>query len=371
MADQENLFADFSASSKEDWLTKVAAELKGKALTSLDWSLNELDLQPFFQRTDLDGKDQQIALRQSNNNWKIGEDIIVSDPKNTNKILLDALANGVDAPTLRIGEKSTQEDLGELLAEIRLDFIEAFYHCSNGEAAVQFGQLLTHHLTQQKIMPATLRGGIFATTTIQNGAQLKQLHTQFPNFQLLRIQITATGNLVADLAQGMWQASKLLRQWTALGWSADKINQILQFSVEVEKNYFAEIAKIRALKLLWANVLKAFGAAQIEHIYIEARLAAQSQSENENQNMISATTQSMSAALAGVNCLNVLPADHFSGTERPFTKRIARNVQHLLKMESYLDQVLDPAAGSYYVEHLTQALFEGAWKQFVALDEKG
>ena len=80
--------------------------------------------------------------------------------------------------------------------------------------------------------------------------------------------------------------------------------------------------------------------------------------------MIRTTTQAMAAVIGGVRRLSLLPADAFGGDSTPFTRRMARNVQHLLRMESYLDRVVDPAAGSYYLETLTEQLAERAWRQF-------
>ena len=135
----------------------------------------------------------------------------------------------------------------------------------------------------------------------------------------------------------------------------------IQFSIAIGKSYFVEIAKIRALKILWANVLKAYGW-EATSPSIEAHLSPSCQSDNPYQNMIAATTQAMSAVLGGVDRLTILPANAATEKADDFTRRIARNVQHLLKMEAYFDRVIDPAAGSYYIEQLTEQLAKQAWK---------
>ena len=149
-------------------------------------------------------------------------------------------------------------------------------------------------------------------------------------------------------------------------------NQHLQFSVAISTSYFVEIAKIRALKILWANVLNGFGLAEEPLPPIAAHLAAETQTDEQEYNMIKAATQAMSAAIGGASLLYLPPADLLTqGESSPFTRRIARNVQHLLQMESYLDQVVDPAAGSYYIEHLTQRFCEQAWKKFQQIEAQG
>jgi methylmalonyl-CoA mutase len=100
---------------------------------------------------------------------------------------------------------------------------------------------------------------------------------------------------------------------------------------------------------------------------IEAQLAPTVQTSDPNYNIIQSTTQAMAAIIGGVDRLTVLPSDAFQGATTDFSRRIARNVQHILKMESYLDWVADPAAGSYFIEKLTLHLAEAAWNSFQQL----
>jgi methylmalonyl-CoA mutase len=137
----------------------------------------------------------------------------------------------------------------------------------------------------------------------------------------------------------------------------------VQFKIKIGRSYFLEIAKIRALKILWANLQKAWNLS-IQPAYIQAELDPQSQDDNPNKNMIRAATQAMSAVIGGADTLFVLPADEQKdpvGTA--FSRRMARNVQHLLKLESHLDKVEDPAAGSYYIQQLTDQLCDLVWEQ--------
>lgn len=133
------------------------------------------------------------------------------------------------------------------------------------------------------------------------------------------------------------------------------------------KSYFFEIAKIRAFKLLWLNVLKGWGAP-LRHPVVETRFQAEAYTDELYTNMIRATTMAMSAVLGGADRLTVLPYDagreHQASYSPAFSRHIARNVQHLLKMESFFSEIPDPAAGSYYIEQLTQQLAARAWTAF-------
>jgi methylmalonyl-CoA mutase len=166
---------------------------------------------------------------------------------------------------------------------------------------------------------------------------------------------------------GLTHGNLYLQKLTERGLSAEQAAGILQFSIPVGKSYFLEIAKIRAFRLLWLNILKAWDVP-LDYPVTEARFQAESYTDELYSNMIRATTMAMSAVLGGADRLTVVPYD--AGREeqaaypQAFGRRIARNVQHLLKMESSFSEIPDPAAGSYYIEKLTQQLAERAWSAF-------
>ena len=169
---------------------------------------------------------------------------------------------------------------------------------------------------------------------------------------------TAKEESAEVLAHGLLQAYELL-DTTPIDQRVAVLDRLM-IRVAIGASYFVEIAKLRALSILWANLAKAYGLEQ-GLPDLEVVLAEASHDKNENTNMIRSTTQAMSAIIGGANRLIVRSASKECNT---FTRRIARNVQHLLKMESYLDRVVDPAAGSYYIEALTTQLAQKAWDIF-------
>ena len=172
------------------------------------------------------------------------------------------------------------------------------------------------------------------------------------------------------MAQAIAKCCEYLAVLNEKGIPPKTTNNYLQFSVPVGKSYFIEIAKIRALKVLWANILEAFGVENARIPEIEAHLSPSAFGDHANTNMIRATSQAMSAVLGGVNRLTVLPSDANITESTDFSRRIARNVQHLLTMESFLDRVIDPAKGSYYIETLTEKIAEYAWSDFQKMEAK-
>jgi methylmalonyl-CoA mutase len=135
-----------------------------------------------------------------------------------------------------------------------------------------------------------------------------------------------------------------------------------------------EIAKLRAARLLWSKIIETWAAkASRKHaMFIHTSTSAWNQTVYDPYvNILRGTSASMSAVIGGADSLTVRPFDAPFRPAGPFSNRIARNTQVLLKEESYLDKVIDPAAGSYYIEKLTDTLIEGAWKLFLQVEEKG
>ena len=142
----------------------------------------------------------------------------------------------------------------------------------------------------------------------------------------------------------------------------------------VTSNYFMEIAKFRAGRMLWANIVKAYGPEKD----CACKMFAHAVTSTWNQtvydpyvNMLRGTTEAMSASIAGVHSLEVTPFDASFEAPTEFSQRIARNVELLLKHEAHFDQVVDPAGGSYYIETLTRSIADAAWKLFLEVEEKG
>ena len=167
------------------------------------------------------------------------------------------------------------------------------------------------------------------------------------------------------LVEALKKGNDILETINNLGLDIKNHHSQIQFSISINDNYFASIAKIRALKLLWQNVLTAWDKDLVANSPIEVHLTPNSQTEEDNYNKIKATTQAMSAVIGGADRLYIYPSDAFQNENgTTFSRRIALNVHHLLEQESYLDRVIDPSAGSYFIEELTNRIAEKAWQQF-------
>jgi len=169
-------------------------------------------------------------------------------------------------------------------------------------------------------------------------------------------------------------AVEYLNFLTEKGLDIDDVSKHIRFNFATGSSYFIEIAKLRALRFLWAKITNEYGISDSN----SAKMHIHSVSSSLNKtvydpyvNMLRTTTETMSAALGGADSITVLPFDFVSGKTSELGIRIARNQQLLLKGESHFDKVNDPAAGSYYVENLTDELIENAWDLFLEVEEKG
>ena len=184
----------------------------------------------------------------------------------------------------------------------------------------------------------------------------------------------AGSTIVEELAFTLAAGHDYLVRLMESGLSVDEVARKLRFSMAVTANYFMEMAKFRAARMLWANIVKAYQPAKecAGKMFTHAVTSRWNQTVYDPYvNMLRGTTEAMSAAIAGVHSLEVVPFDAAFEAPTEFSQRIARNAELLLKHEAHFDQVVDPAGGSYYIENLTQSIAAEAWKLFREVEEKG
>jgi methylmalonyl-CoA mutase len=237
-----------------------------------------------------------------------------------------------------------------------------------------------------------LRGKKFSKEDISTKAvNAVNAAAKLPFYRVVNVNALSLGNAGAFVAQELGYAlawgneylSLMIEQGVDKSLAAKKI----KFNFGVGSNYFMEIAKFRAAKWLWAQVVKAYSpecrrpdcTETVEGIcYCAMKMRIHAETSEFNKtiydpyvNMLRTQTEAMSASLGGVNSMTVLPFDSVYKKADDFSERIARNQQLLLKEESNFDKVTDPAAGSYYIETLTNEIAAQAWKIFLQVEEEG
>lgn len=353
---QENLFKDFEKISDKEWTDKIIADLKGKSINDLDWVLKEgFSLHPHYTETDVKGIDYPI-LRTNNPEWQIGEVVVVKNIKEANKTVLDCLMKGVNAPVFHFYKMPTQEEFNSLFENIGIEFIAThFTFDSDGIDYLEFYNLWTNLLVSRNLDGAFACFDFDAKLLNEEG-QLENMAKIVANnedFAQETIHInckrfhTNTANSDVELKNSIAKAKEYFDFFISKGISAEKIAKQTYFTVNVGLSYLVEVAKIRALKLLWVQLLESYNV-EASLPFIKVEFAENAYGENKDDNLINETSLCMSAVLGGANHIIVRPTEN---TEKG--KRLARNVQLILKHESGFNQVADPMAGSYYIEVLT------------------
>ncbi len=399
-----NLLADFPAVSTQEWMDKIIADLKGADFNrKLVWRTTEgFDLMPFYRAEDLEGLETKdsapgkfpyVRGTKDNNTWYVRQNIDASDASAANAKALEILDKGIDS----IGFKLSKQDLcaeyiATLLNGICADCVELnFTVCIR--ACAELAALLTDYFTQKGYDLSKLNGSIncdpisrmllkgkkLDAGTVSNLIrQTVEAGKALPNYRMLGVNAVCLNNAGAYVSQELGYALawgvQYMTMLTDAGLTADEAAKAIKFNFGVGGNYFFEIAKFRAARLLWANIVKAYNpacdcSAKI-HVHAETSLFNKTIFDA-HVNMLRTQTEAMSATIGGVDSLTVNPFDITYKASDDFSERIARNQQLLLKEESHFDKVVDPAAGSYYIETLTAKIAEQAWKLFLDTENAG
>ena len=401
--DKERLLSEFPAISTQEWKDKIIADLKGADFDrKLVWRTNEgFNVNPFYRREDLEGLSTPrvmpaeypyVRSTRLDNEWLVRQEIHVTDPQEANAKALDILNKGVTSLGFKLRrDQVNKETLAVLLKGIMPEAIELNFSCCYS-VAVQLAEALTAYLTEAGANVAECKGsinfdpfkkqlvkGISNPQWVAACTRLLEAIRPLPGFRVLTVNALNINNAGAYIYQELGYAlswgAELLDKLTEAGFSIEELTSRIKFVFGVGSNYFMELAKFRAARWLWAEIVGAYGdqyKGDAAKIYMHAVTSTWNKTiYDAHVNLLRTQTEAMSATLGGVDSLTVQPFDVTYQESDNFSERIARNQQLLLKEESHFDKVIDPAAGSYYIEHLTNALAEQAWKLFLAVEEEG
>ena len=359
--------APFDPVNKQVWLEKVTADLKGRAIEELTWTLPEgIEISPFANAEE---NYSGSPILKQNNQWGIGERIhLGGDLKEANLTLLDLLEKGINSPLISIRESLSVESIKTLLSGVHLDFITIGFEGLKGAELLKFWAHFEYFL-EEEYQNKSVSWWLDATNEIENSEfweKVKESKTNSPDFRIIDGSqwFGDREKVLQELVNSTNQFLSVLNIASSFGVALDSIIHRIYWSLQVGTSYFLEIAKIRAVRHLIANTLQGFGLEGVGLPKLDVSFAPTAYTEEIHTNKIRATSLAMSAIIAGADRLTILSSDaNDSSDSDPFNQRVARNVQLVLMLESHLDHVVDPAAGSYYIESLTQKLAEKAWKQ--------
>ena len=366
-----NLFDDFSAVSYKQWKQKIQFELDGADYNkTLIWnSPEDIQVKPFYH------KDESVAsfdLKTTATQFRICQNIFVRDIEKSNKRAIDSINRG--AESLRFTIEDDKIDLSKLLQSIDINPTNIYFNLSF--LSTDFVKKIDTFAKEKKasiycnldpIGQLAKEGNWFATKEKTNFETLNLLSDTTTSASLISINSSlyqnAGANMVQQIAYSLAHANEYFNRITT-------ISQPIVFEVSVGTNYFFEIAKLRALRLLFNLIAKEYNHNFDCHVLVSPTKRNKTLYQY-NINMLRTTTECMSAILGGADAIVNLPYDALYHKDNEFSDRIARNQLLILKHESHFDKVNNPADGSYYIESLTTQLSEKALTLFKDIEANG
>ena len=400
---KEKLFTEFSAPTTQEWLDKIQVDLKGADFQKrLVWKTNEgFSVQPFYRREDVEKLQTPNAMpdefpfvrgnKKDNNLWYVRQEIEASDAKAANAKALDVLNKGIDSLSFRIsGNAVSAEFIEQLLDGIYCDVVEVNFNTCKRHS-VELAQILVAYFEKKGYDKEKVVGSIDwdpiekivvdgkdVQPILKSAPELIEVLKEYPNFRCISVNSVSLNNsgayIVQELGYALAWGNEYLQQLVDAGVEPTLAANKIKFNMGISENYFMEIAKFRAARMLWAQIVKQYEPK----CDCACKMCVNAVTTSYNMtvfdayvNMLRSQTETMSAAIAGVHSIVVTPFDAVYETPNDFSERIARNQQLLLKEECHFDKVVDPASGSYYIEELTTSLAAEGWKIFLKVEEEG
>ncbi|MDR0832881.1 MAG: methylmalonyl-CoA mutase family protein [Candidatus Symbiothrix sp.] len=412
----EKLFSEFPPVSTEKWMEKIVADLKGADFEKkLVWKTNEgFDVKPFYRSEDIaglkttgtaPGEFPYVRGTKKDNDWLVRQDITVENFADANKKALDILNKGVTSLGFKIGKEGlTKENIATLLNGILPEHIELNFTTCNMQS-VKLIEILVAYFNEKNYDLTKIKGSInidFVGIILKKGhvkeewitemtAAINAIPPQMYLFKAIGVNAYLFNNagsfITQELGYALAWGDEILSRLIAAGVEPATAAKKIKFNLGVSTNYFLEIAKFRAARLLWAEIVKSYNPTCRHDCPNEGpnnqccdaskmNIFAQTSTFNQtvydaHVNLLRTQTEAMSASIAGVNSLLVTAFDESYKTADDFSERIARNQQLILKEECHFDKVADIAGGSYYIETLTDSIATEAKKLFTETKAKG
>jgi Methylmalonyl-CoA mutase, N-terminal domain/subunit len=395
MSKQNKLFEEFPPVSTEQWEAVIKKDLKGADYAKkLIWRTAEgFNVKPYYRSEDLKSiswlgaKPNEFPFVRGNkaeeNQWLIRQDINVKNVEEANKLALDAVSRGANSIGFKL-EFDKAYDAVEISAllngidqkKVEINFLNNKFHLPILEMLSKIPNV-KGSLNYDPLTRYLRRGVWYVSESTDMELAYIMVKAEIPDFQTLSVNshvyTNAGATITQEMAISLSAGVEYIEKLTEKGLNIDEIAPKMRFNVAVGQNYFMELAKMRAYRMLWANIIKAFGGKEenakmrIHACNAEINLSLY----DAYVNMLRTTTGTMSAVLGGVDSFCVTPFDSIYEDATDFSSRIARNQQLILKEESHFDKVTDPAAGSYYIENLTDSIVKAAWDLFLQIQEEG
>lgn len=421
-------FCEFPFPDMQQWKKTAEESLKGKSFETLKTKTYEgIELKPLYVQkdvenlshvNDLPGEGSFVRgadyLRNSASAWDIAQEITGRSAKQFNQAIIEDLKRGQTMVNLVVDEATKKgydadevdvdfiglngvpvasiNELRDALANINLNEHRLFMQTGISTLPL-YASLVSYakdqHINIQELVAfigldpigtiaAAGKSKLGIKRLYNTMAQLaKWSNENSPKVKTIYIQgelyHNAGGSATEELAFALSTGVEYINEMLDRGLEIDEIANQMYFSFAVGSNVFMEIAKLRAARILWSKIVETFGGTkQSQKMYIHVRSSNWTKTIFDPYvNMLRTTTEAFAGAVGGANSMHVSPFDEAIRPEDSFSRRIARNTQIILQEESLLNQVVDPAGGSWYVESLTDAIASKAWELFQEVEKNG
>ena len=368
---KHSLFSEFDPIPSKQWKQKIQFELKGEDYNdTLIWNSPEnIKVKPFYSGEDLP---DNLPINSNTNGFKIGQNIFVFDLEKSIERALESINRGADNIIFTI--ENEEIDVAKLLEKLPLETCEIYFNLNfisveyvSKIEAIAKSKNAKIYCNLDPIGQLAKEGNWFKTPEKDNFETLNLISKKVSQSSILSINSSlyqnAGANKVQELAYSLAHANEYLNRITS-------INQPIVFKISVGTNYFFEIAKLRAYRILFNSIAKEYNPNLECHLLVTPTKRNKTIYDY-NVNMLRTTTECMSAIIGGADTITNLPYDALYHKDNEFGDRIARNQLLILKNESYFDKVNNPADGTYYIENLTQQLAEKALILFKDIEANG
>lgn len=404
MNNDNKMFQQFPEVSTQEWEAEIIKGLKGADYDKkLIWRTDEgFNVRPYYRAEDLADISYLDALpnefpytrgyKTTSNNWEIVQEITEKDPRKANEMALYAISKGAHLIAFNAADITTTVQMETLLNGINLE--KNGVQFNHSKEYIPLAKLFVEYINakgfnKEQIIGAlnfdaitfALKQGKFYRTKesdLDQTFELLTLTQELKKFKVMNVNGLALHNAGATIVQELGYSLAIANEYIAYlvtkGVPVQQIAEKIQFTLSVGTNYFMEIAKLRSARLLWSTMIEQYKPECDCAYHIKINTVASSWNKtlyDPYVNILRSTTEGMAAAIGGADSIALKPFDLVYKQEDDFSARISRNIQVILKEESYFDKVVDPAAGSYYIETLTNSIAEHAWKLFQYVESKG
>jgi methylmalonyl-CoA mutase len=404
MKSNEKLFQQFPEVSTQEWEAVIMKDLKGADYTKkLIWQTDEgFNVRPYYRAEDLVDISYLDTLpnefpytrgyKTDSNNWEIVQEITEKDPQKANEMAIYAIGKGANLIAFNTADITTFAQMESLLNGINLE--KHGVQFNHSKSYIPLVKLFVEYIdakgyNKENIIGAinfdaivfALKQGKFYRSKeedLDQAFKLISLTKELKKFKVINVNGLALHNagasIVQELGYSLATANEYIAYLVAKGIPVHQVTRKLQLTLSVGTNYFMEIAKLRAVRLLWSTIVDQYKPECDCAYQLKVNTVASSWNKtlyDPYVNILRSTTEGMAASIGGADSIALKPFDLVFKQEDDFSARINRNIQVILKEESYFDKVVDPAAGSYYIENLTNSISEHAWKLFQYVESKG